>query len=183
VSRDFIVLFVPTELSGAWLIEPEFRSDERGGFARTWCRREFEVRGLNPNLAQCNISINRLRGTVRGMHFQRAPHAEAKLVRCTRGAIHDVIVDLRRDSSTYRRSIACELSGENHRQLYIPEGFAHGFQTLTDDSEVFYQMSREYHADSSTGVRWDDPSLTVRWPLSIACISEKDRSWPEWNDE
>ena len=172
------MLFVPAELPGAWLIEPEFNFDERGAFARTWCRREFEERELNPNLAQCNISINRLRGTVRGMHFQRRPHSETKLVRCTRGAIFDVIVDLRQDSPTFRRWISCELSAENHRLLYIPEGFAHGFQSLSDDSEVFYQMSREYQPESSTGVRWDDPMMAIQWPLPITCISERDCTWP-----
>lgn len=175
------MLFHPTTLAGAWLIEPELVSDERGAFARTWCAKEFEERGLNPHLVQCNVSINRLAGTVRGMHFQREPHAEAKLVRCTRGAIYDVIVDLRPDSPTYRRWQGFELTATNHRQLYIPQHFAHGFQTLTDDSEVFYQMSREYHAASSTGVRWDDPALAVEWPRNITLISQRDRTWPELN--
>lgn len=175
------MFFVRTELSGAWLIEPEFISDERGAFARTWCRREFEDHGLNPSLVQCNISINRLKGTVRGMHLQREPHAEAKLIRCTRGAIFDVILDLRRGSETFGRWTACELSDENHRMLYVPEGCAHGFQTLTDNSEVFYQMSREYHADSAAGVRWDDPATAIPWPLPLTSISERDRSWPDLN--
>ncbi len=175
------MLFHPTNFAGAWLIEPELVSDERGAFARTWCAKEFEERGLNPRLSQCNISINRLAGTVRGMHFQRAPHAEAKLVRCTRGAIYDVIVDLRPDSPTYRRWQGFELTATNHNQLYIPEQFAHGFQTLTDDSEVCYQMSREHHATSSTGVRWDDPAIAVEWPHNITLISQRDRSWPELN--
>ena len=173
------VRFVRTELPGAWVIEPEFVSDERGAFARTWCRREFAEHGLNPALVQCNVSINRLKGTVRGMHFQRAPHAEAKLVRCTRGTILDVIVDLRGDSPTFRRWITCELSDENHRLLYIPEGLAHGFQTLTDHSEVHYQMSHEYHPDSAGGVRWNDPAINIQWPLAIASISDRDRSWPD----
>ncbi len=160
------MIFHPTDLADAWLIEPELISDERGAFARTWCAREFEERGLNPRLSQCNISINHHQGTIRGMHFQREPHAEAKLVRCTRGAIYDVIVDLRPDSVTRFRWTAFELSAENHRLLYIPEGFAHGFQTLTDDSEVCYQMSREYSPSSVDGVRWDDPFLAIRWPMT-----------------
>jgi len=174
------MIFHPTEFAGAWLIEPELVSDERGAFARTWCAREFEQRGLNPQLVQCNVSLNHRRGTVRGMHFQREPHAEAKLVRCTRGAIFDVIVDLQPESPTYRRWSGFELSADNHRTLYIPERFAHGFQTLTDDAEVFYQMSREYHAASATGVRWDDPAIRVEWPLPVSIISTRDQSWPEW---
>ncbi len=173
------MLFLPTEVSGAWLIEPELISDERGSFARTWCAHEFEERGLNPRLLQCNISTNRLRGTVRGMHFQREPHAEAKLVRCTRGAIFDVIVDLRSGSPTYCRWAGQELSADNHRMFYIPEGFAHGFQTLTDDVEVFYQMSREFVPGVSCGVRWDDPAIGIRWPSPISIISERDQTWPE----
>ena len=173
------MIFHSTELAGAWLIEPELVSDDRGAFARTWCAKEFEERSLNPHLAQCNISINRSQGTVRGMHFQREPHAETKLVRCTRGAIFDVIVDLRPESPTYRRWRGFELSATNHRSLYIPERFAHGFQTLTDDSEVFYQMSREYHAASSTGVRWNDPAVAVEWPREVALISQRDLTWPE----
>lgn len=171
--------FLPTELSGAWLIEPELISDERGSFARTWCAREFEERGLNPRLVQCNISTNRRRGTVRGMHYQREPHAEAKLVRCTRGAIYDVIVDLRPGSPTFRRWAAQELSADNHRLFYIPEGFAHGFQTLTDDAEVFYQMSREFVPGVSCGVRWNDPAINIHWSLPISIIAERDQTWPE----
>ncbi len=173
------MLFLPTEVSGAWLIEPELISDERGSFGRTWCAHEFEKRGLNPRQVQCNISTNRLRGTVRGMHFQREPHAEAKLVRCTRGAIFDVIIDLRSGSPTYCRWAGQELTADNHRMFYIPEGFAHGFQTLTDDAEVFYQMSREFVPGVSCGVRWDDPAIRVCWPLPISVISERDRTWPE----
>ena len=173
------MLFHSTDLAGAWLIEPELVSDERGAFARTWCAKEFEEQGLNSRLVQCNLSINTRAGTVRGMHFQREPHSEAKLVRCTRGAIYDVIVDLRPDSPTYRRWQGFELTATNHRQLYIPEQFAHGFQTLTDDSEVCYQMSREYHAASATGVRWDDPTIAVEWPREITLTSQRDRTWPE----
>jgi len=173
------VLFIPSELPGAWLIEPEFIGDDRGAFARSWCGREFEERGLNPRLAQCNISTNRQRGTVRGMHFQREPHAETKLVRCTRGAIFDVIVDLRPDSAMFHRWSAFELSADNHRLLYIPAGFAHGFQTLTDDTEVFYQMSCEYQSGYSFGVRWNDPAIAVEWPFPISVISSRDETWPD----
>ena len=174
------MLFIPSELPGAWLIEPEFIGDDRGAFARSWCSREFEERGLNPRLAQCNISTNRRQGTVRGMHFQREPHAETKLVRCTRGAIFDVIIDLRPNSATLHRWSAFELSADNHRLLYIPAGFAHGFQTLTDDAEVFYQMSCEHLPGHSFGVRWNDPAIQVSWPLPIGQISSQDQSWPEW---
>lgn len=173
--------FLPTELSGAWLIEPELISDERGSFARTWCAREFEARSLNPRLVQCNISVNRRCGTVRGLHFQREPHAEAKLVRCTRGAIFDVVVDLRPDSPTYCRWSAAELSAENHRQFYIPEGFAHGFQTLTDDCEVLYQMSQFFHPESAVGVRWDDAAFGIHWPATERRIlSDRDASYPDF---
>ena len=172
--------FIPLELSGLWLIEPEFVRDERGAFARTWCARELESRGLNPRLTQCNVSLNHKRGTVRGMHFQCEPHPEVKLVRVTRGAIFDVAVDLRTDSATRGRWIGVELTSENHRAMYIPEGFAHGFQTLTDDTEIFYQMSREYVAGCSAGVRWNDPAIRVMWPQPISVIAAKDESWPDW---
>ncbi|MEK6259350.1 MAG: dTDP-4-dehydrorhamnose 3,5-epimerase [Planctomycetota bacterium] len=170
--------FVPTELAGAWLIEPELVSDERGSFARTWCAREFEEHGLNPRLVQCNISTNRQRGTVRGMHFQREPYTEAKLVRCTRGMIFDVIVDLRSESKTFCQWIARELTAENRAMLYIPEGFAHGFQTLTDDTEILYQMSCEHHSASAAGLNWNDPAIAVCWPLPISRISQRDLVWP-----
>ncbi|MFO1043994.1 MAG: dTDP-4-dehydrorhamnose 3,5-epimerase [Planctomycetaceae bacterium] len=171
--------FVRAELSGAWIVEPEFQCDDRGAFARVWCVDEFTQHGLNTSLVQCNISLNHRQGTVRGMHFQRPPHGETKLVRCTRGAILDVIVDLRPESPTFCRSMSCELSADNHRMLYIPPGFAHGFQTLTDNAEVHYQMSHEYHALSADGVRWNDPEINVTWPLAITSISDRDRQWPD----
>jgi dTDP-4-dehydrorhamnose 3,5-epimerase len=174
------VQFIPSSLSGAWLIEPEFRRDDRGGFARSWCSREFEQHGLDSRLVQCNISTNGIQGTVRGMHFQRDPYAETKLVRCTRGAILDVIVDLRRESSTCGQWVSFELSADNHRMLYIPAGLAHGFQTLMDDTEVFYQMSNEFQAGHSSGVHWNDPSIQVKWPLPISRISIQDETWPAW---
>ena len=158
------MIFTPTKLDGSYLIEPERLEDERGFFARTWCREEFETHGLDPNLAQCNISFNKRKGTLRGMHYQAPPHEEAKLVRCTRGAIYDVIVDLRPDSETYQRWTSAELSAENRAMLYVPKGFAHGFQTLVDNAEVFYQMSECYHRESARGLRWDDPAVGIEWP-------------------
>ena len=171
------MLFEPTSLPGALLIRLQRREDERGSFARSWCRDAFRTRGLNPNLTQCNISFNVRKGTLRGMHFQSAPHAEAKLVRCTRGAIYDVIVDLRPDSPTYKRWSAAELTPDNDLMLYVPEGFAHGFQTLRDGSEVFYQMSAPYARDSAAGVRWDDPAFGIDWPLPNPILSDRDRTY------
>jgi dTDP-4-dehydrorhamnose 3,5-epimerase len=170
--------FVLTHLAGAYLIEPEPISDERGFFARTYCRNEFAEMGLNPNLVQCNISYNKMSGTLRGMHFQKAPYAEAKLVRCTQGGIYDVIVDLRNDSETFRQWFGVELTAENKNALYVPEGFAHGFITLKDDTEVLYQMSEFFHAECSSGVRWNDPAFMITWPRSISVISERDQNYP-----
>lgn len=169
--------FVETPLKGAFVIELEPIEDERGFFARTFCRREFEEHGLNPNLVQCSISFNRKRGTLRGMHYQVPPHAECKLVRCTRGAIYDVIVDLRDGSPTARKWFGVELSAENRRAIYIPEGFAHGLQALVDDSEVLYEISEFYHAESARGVRFDDPAFGIRWPLPVAMVSARDRGF------
>ena len=170
--------FEELNLSGAFLIEPEPKTDERGFFARSWCRREFETHGIRCDWMQCNISFNARRGTLRGLHYQAAPWAEAKLVRCTMGAIYDVIVDLRPDSPTHGRWAAVELTAENRRMLYIPEGFAHGFQTLTDDAEVFYQMSQEYHAEAARGLRWNDAVLAIEWPdPQQAILSATDRNY------
>jgi dTDP-4-dehydrorhamnose 3,5-epimerase len=171
------MIFQETPLPGAFVIEPERFEDECGSVARTWCRREFAERGLSAELVQCNTSFNTKKGTLRGMHFQVAPHAEIKLVCCTRGAIYDVIIDLRPDSPAYRRWVAIELTTENLRQLYVPEGFAHGFQTLVDGSEVFYQMSEFYHPESARGVRWDDPAFGITWPLPVSVISPRDRAY------
>jgi dTDP-4-dehydrorhamnose 3,5-epimerase len=154
--------------------------DERGFFARTFCRREFEARGLNPRLAQCSVSFNRRKGTLRGMHFQRAPHREAKLVRCTAGAIYDAIIDLRPASPTFLRHAGVELTAENRRALYVPEGFAHGFQTLADGTEVFYQMSEPYAPQAAAGVRWDDAAFGVRWPLRVSVIAKRDEEYPDF---
>ncbi len=170
--------FTPTPLPGAYVVELEPVRDERGFFARSWDAEEFRSQGLSPQLSQCSVSWNDKAGTLRGMHYQVPPHAEAKLVRCTRGAIYDAIVDLRPDSPTYRLWFAVELSAENRRMLFIPEGLAHGFQTLRDDSEVFYQISVPFHAESSRGVRWDDPAFGIHWPETPQRIlSERDRTY------
>ena len=171
------MLFIPTNLAGAYLVEPEHLSDERGFFARTWCWNEFAEMGLNPHLAQCNISYNKECGTLRGMHYQKAPHAEAKLVRCTQGAIYDVIVDLRSDSHTFTQWYGVELTAASRKALYVPEGFAHGFITLRDNSEVLYQMSESFHAECVAGVRWDDPLFSIQWPIDVKVISERDQTY------
>lgn len=177
------MIFRETRLKGAFLIEPERIEDERGYFSRTWCRKEFESRGLNPRLAQCNISYTRRRGTLRGMHYQEEPYGETKLVRCLRGELYDVIIDLRPGSPTFREWLPATLSGENGTMLYIPEGFAHGFLTLRDDTEVFYQMSEYYRPDSARGVRWDDPAFGIRWPLAVKVISERDKSYRDYDPQ
>jgi len=170
------MIFKETKLPGAYVVEPELIEDERGFFARTWSQEEFAARGLNAKLVQCNSSFNKLRGTLRGMHYQIPPHAEVKLVRCTAGAIYDVIIDLREDSPTRSKWIGVELSAGNRRMIYVPEGFAHGFQTLEDDTEIFYQVSEYYHPESARAVRWDDPAFAIDWPLEVSVISERDRS-------
>lgn len=174
------MIFTETRLPGAFIIEPERREDERGFFARTWCEREFTEHGLNTRIMQCNISFNRTTGTLRGMHYQAAPYAEAKLVRCTSGAIHDVIIDLRPGSMTFMQHVAVVLTAANRLMLYIPEGFAHGFQTLEPDTEVFYQMSEVYAPDYARGVRWDDPAFGIQWPADERTISERDRNYPDF---
>ena len=170
--------FHETPLKGAFLIDLEPIKDKRGFFARSWCSREFELRGLPTRLAQCNISYSRFRGTLRGLHFQTPPHAEAKVVRCIRGAAFDVVVDLRYQSPTFSQWFAVELTADNRRAMYIPEGFAHGFQTLEDDTELFYQMAEFYHADAASGLRWDDPQVQIDWPAKKPIISDKDAGWP-----
>lgn len=164
-------------LQGAYLIEPEPVADQRGFFARTWCADEFRRHGLNAHLAQCSVSFNVRRGTLRGMHYQNEPYSEAKLVRCCAGAIYDVLLDLRSASLTYLRWYATELSATNHRMLYVPEGFAHGFQTLLDDCEVFYQISRPYSPEHARGVRWDDPLCAIEWPDRNPILSPKDSAF------
>ncbi|AJE04193.1 dTDP-4-dehydrorhamnose 3,5-epimerase [Geobacter pickeringii] len=169
--------FTETALKGAWIIDLQRIDDERGFFARSFCQDEFTARGLKTAVAQCNVSFNLKRGTLRGMHFQLSPKAEAKLVRCTRGAIYDVIIDLRPESATYCQWRAVELTADNRRALYIPEGFAHGFQTLADDSELFYQMFEFFAPECAAGVRWDDPAFGIDWPLPDPIMSEKDRGY------
>lgn len=166
--------FTETFLQGAFLIELEPHRDERGFFARTFCRDEFRKRGLNSSFAQCSTSFNARRGTLRGMHYQMKPHEEAKLVRCTRGSIYDLIVDIRPESPTFKKWFAVELTAINLLMLYVPEGFAHGFQTLEDESEVFYQISEVYHPEYSGGIRWDDPVFEFRWPVEERIMSERD---------
>lgn len=175
--------FLETKLKGAYVIKIEPIIDHRGFFARSWCQQEFSDRSLNPNLVQCNISFNLKKGTLRGMHYQTAPHEEAKLVRCTQGKIYDVIVDLRPNSDTFKNWIAVELSATNHQMLYIPEGFAHGFQTLEDNTEVFYQMAELFHPESAKGIRWDDPVLSIDWLLTEdLIISAKDQQYPSFQE-
>lgn len=169
------MIFKPTSIAGAFLVELEPHSDERGFFARSFCAETFRRAGLNDRLVQCSVSFNRRRGTLRGMHYQAAPFEEAKLVRCTRGRIYDVILDLRPESSSFRQWQAFELGEGGRDALYIPEGVAHGFQTLTDDAEVFYQISQVYDPDSARTVRWDDPALGITWPISDPILSDKDR--------
>lgn len=172
--------FTPTSLEGAFVVELEPHCDHRGFFARTWCQREFEEHGLDAQLVQCSVSYNERRGTLRGMHYQQPPHEEAKLVRCTAGAIHDVIVDVRPASPTYLRFIAVELSAANRRALYVPRGFAHGFQTLTDRCEVFYQMSAFFAPESARGFRWNDPLFAIEWPIDNPILVERDATYPDY---
>jgi dTDP-4-dehydrorhamnose 3,5-epimerase len=184
------MLFTETKLKGAYIIDIERREDERGFFGRSFCQHEFASRGLKTSIAQCNVSFNKQKGTLRGMHFQIPPKTEAKLVRCTRGRIYDVIVDLRPGSPTYCQWIGVELGdvpaahgsllAANDKMLYIPEGFAHGFQTLEDNSEVFYHMFEFYSPEHARGVRWDDPAFGIKWPIDIPIMSEKDRSYELW---
>lgn len=174
------VIFAETKLKGAFIVELERMEDERGFFARAFCQQEFEAHGLNPRVAQCSISFNRKKGTLRGMHYQVAPHQEAKVVRCTRGALYDVIIDLRPDSPTFKQWVAVELTPENHLMLYIPEGFAHGFQTLQDDTEVFYQISDFYYPDCARGLRWDDRVFGIDWPMPPEVMSRRDSAYPDF---
>jgi dTDP-4-dehydrorhamnose 3,5-epimerase len=174
------MIFETLALPGAFIVRPEPIADERGFFARTFCREEFVAQGLNPNLAQCSVSFNKRRGTLRGMHYQKAPHEEDKLVRCTMGAIYDVLVDIRPGSPTFRRWSGVELSAENRTAVYIPKGFAHGFFTLSDDTEVFYQMSEPFQPECAAGVRWNDPAFGVSWPADVRVISDRDQAYPNF---
>jgi dTDP-4-dehydrorhamnose 3,5-epimerase len=172
--------FLETPLQGVYLIELDPAYDDRGFFARTWCKEEFQKHGLNPNLAQCSLSFNKKKGTLRGMHYQCEPHQEAKLVRCCAGAIHDVVLDLRRGSHTFGKWFAAELNAGNHKMLYVPEGCAHGFLSLQDESAVFYQISESYHPESARGIRWNDPVFAIKWPIATPILSDRDRSFPDY---
>lgn len=172
--------FHETKLPGVFEIQLEPKSDERGYFARTWCRTEFETHGLSSTIAQCNTSFNLKKGTLRGMHFQQEPNAEIKLVRCARGSIFDVVIDLRPNSPVFKKWISLVLSPTSQNMIYIPEGCAHGFLTMEDNTEVFYQMSEFYSAESARGVRWDDPTFKIQWPQEVVVISERDRTYPNF---
>ena len=175
------MIFTPAPLAGAFLLEPEPAADARGLSARTWCRRELEARGLETRIAQCLTSFSKRKGTLRGMHYQRPPFAETKLVRCTRGSIYDVIIDLRPQSPTFAGHFAAVLSADNRRAVYVPTGFAHGFQTLKDGTEVFYQISEFYSREHSQGVRWDDPAFRISWPEDDRTICGRDRTYPDFS--
>lgn len=175
--------FAETTLRGAYVVDIEPIEDERGFFARTWCEREFREWGLNPSLRQAALSFNHKRGTLRGMHFQTGKYQESKLIRCVAGAVFDVIIDLRKDSPTFTKHFALELSPGNHRMLYVPEGFAHGFQTLTDGAEMFYQISQFYSPEHAGGVRWNDPVFAIEWPEPVRVISARDRSFTDFDAE
>ncbi len=172
--------FSETPLKGAYIITPDLLEDERGFFARSFCRHEFAAHGLKADFVQCNISFNKMKGTLRGMHYQASPHEEVKLVRCTAGAIYDVIIDMRAESPTFSKWFALELTAENHQQLYVPEGFSHGYQTMEDLTEVSYQVSSFYSPASECGIRWNDPAFGIAWPLPVSLISAKDAFHPDW---
>ncbi len=171
------MIFEETKLKGTFIIEPELKKDRRGFFARTFCRKEFKKQGFDFNIVQSNISYNKKKGTIRGMHYQTAPYEEKKLVSCPKGSIYDVIIDLRPKSSTYCQCLGVELSAKNNKMIYIPKGFAHGFQILENNVLVHYQMSEYYHPESAQGIRWNDPVFKIKWPLISSSISNKDRNY------
>lgn len=177
------MIFNETKLKGAYIIELEPFTDERGFFARAWCQKEFEDHGLNATIAQANISYNPKKGTLRGMHYQVAPYGETKLVRCVRGGIYDVVIDLRPDSPTFKQWLGVELTAENRKMLYVPENFAHGFQTLADDVEVTYQVSQFYTPGAEQGIRYNDATFGIEWPLPVSVISEKDQNWADYREK
>lgn len=172
------MIFVPLDVDGAYIIETERRADERGYFAREWCATEFARLGLCTRISQINAGVSRIAGTIRGLHFQIGEQSEVKVVRCTRGAAFDVIVDLRSNSPTYRKSFGVEITSTNGRLVYAPEGFAHGYQTLADDTEVEYLTSKPYSPEHARGVRFDDPALRISWPLAVTMLSDQDANWP-----
>jgi len=174
------MIFRETKLRGVLEIDLDMHHDERGFFARSWCQKEFKAKGLNDHTVQCNISFNARKGTLRGIHYQAAPATEAKVVRCTQGAIYDVVVDLRPDCRTFKEWVGVLLTADNRKMLYVPEGCAHGFLTLKNDTEVFYQMSEFYYPELACGVRWDDPAFQISWPEKVEVISERDRTYPNF---
>ncbi len=174
------MIFHETKLPGVFEIHIEPNGDERGFFARTWCQKEFEAHGLNPRLAQCSVSFNAKKGTLRGVHYQAEPYEEAKVVRCTQGAIYDVAVDLRPQSPAFKQWVGVELTAENRRMLYIPEGCAHAFLTLAPDTEILYQISEFYHPELARGVRWNDPAFRIVWPGKVEVISDRDNTYPDF---
>ena len=175
------MIFNKTNFRGVFIIEIEREEDERGFFARIWDKKEFERHNINSKIIQCSISFNKKKGTLRGMHYQVSPYEETKLVRCTRGKIFDVIIDLRRESSTFKQWFGIELSDENHKMIYVPKGFAHGFQTLKNNTEVFYQISEKYMSRYSRGIRWNDKAFKIKWPLKPTIISKKDYIYHSFN--
>ncbi len=175
------MIFSETKLQGAYIIDIEPKVDHRGFFARSWCQHEFEAHGLNPNVVQINVGFSSRRGTLRGLHYQNDPWSEVKLVRCTRGVIFDVIIDLRVDSPTHRQWLGVELNQDNHRMLYVPEGFAQGYITLADNTEISYQTTQFFSREHATGVRYDDPSFAIDWPIMAHVISEQDLNWPDYH--
>lgn len=176
------MVFKETRLKNAFIIELEKIVDDRGFFSRVWCQKEFEANGLNVNVVQCNLAFNTSKGTLRGMHYQIVPHQEAKLVRCTRGKVYDVIIDLRSKSPTYLQWIGVELSSENRKMLYVPENFAHGYLTLTDNTELFYQVSNFYSPESESGIRWNDRKVNIKWPQTNGLtMTDKDKNWPDFH--
>jgi len=172
--------FTETKLKGAFVVEIEKLADDRGFFARSWCEKEFEAQGLTSRVMQTNVSFNHKKATLRGMHYQIAPYQESKLVRCTCGAIYDVIIDLRPDSATYKQWTGVELTADNYTMFFVPEDFAHGFITLMDDTEITYQVSQFYTPGSEKGIRFNDPAFNIQWPLEVKVISNKDRNWPDF---
>ena len=173
--------FTETPIAGLWVIELEPIADDRGFFARTFCEDDFRARGLESHVAQCSIAFSARAGTLRGMHYQREPYAEVKLIRCTRGAVYDAVVDLRPGSATFRHWFAVELTAENRRMLYVPKGLAHGYQTLEDETEITYQMSTPYHPEAAAGVRWNDPAFGVTWPREVTVISDRDATYRDYS--
>ena len=180
-EQEILMIFKETNIKGSWIIIPEKQEDKRGFFSRTFCREDFNEHALNTTFVQCNTSFNKRKGTIRGMHYQTAPYEETKLVRCTRGTIYDVIIDLRPGSLTFKQWVGMELTQENLKSFYIPRGVAHGFQTLADNSEVFYQMSEFYHPECARSVRWNDPVFSIKWPVPVIIMSQKDSNHPDFS--